>query len=123
MTNSSTAVPAVALSPDWLARIAQSLKIGADRHGVTDADAAHEEMVAFHGPAEREGTAQVPVELAGRLLAALSTTRDHVTRDDWRRMITEEAEHVARLLLDGYEETGQLSQMLTDTCLRATARA
>jgi hypothetical protein len=123
MTNTSTAVPAVALSPDWLARIAQSLKIGADHHGVTDADAAHEEMVAFHGPAERDGTAQVPVELAGRLLAALSATRDHVTRDDWRRMIAEEAEYVARLLLDGYEENGRLSQMLTDMCLRVTARA
>lgn len=116
-------MPAVALSPDWLARFAQSLKIGADHHGVSDADAAHEEMVAFHGPAERGGTAQVPVELAGRLLVALSATRDHVTRDDWRRMITEEAEHVARLLLDGYGETGQLSRMLTGTCLRVTARA
>lgn len=116
-------MPTVALSPEWLARIAQSLKIGADHHGVTDLDAAHEEMVAFHGPAEREGTAQVPIELAGRLLVALSTTRDRVTRDDWRRMITEEAEHVARLLMDGHGETGQLSQMLTDTCLQATARA
>ncbi|MEU3278669.1 hypothetical protein [Streptomyces antibioticus] len=116
-------MPAVALSPQWLARIAQSLKIGADHHGVPDADAAHEEMAAFHGPAEREGTAQVPVELAGRLLVALSTTRGHVTRDDWRRMITEEAEHVARLLLDGYGETGRLSQMLTGMCLRVTARS
>ncbi|MGW4995393.1 hypothetical protein ACWEQ3_48875 [Streptomyces mirabilis] len=123
MTNTSTAVPAVALSPQWLARIAQSLKIGADHHGVTDADVAHEEMVAFHGPAEREGTAQVPIELAGRLLLALSATRDRVTRDDWRRMMGAEAEHLAGLLLDGYEETGRLSQMLTDTCLRVTARA
>jgi hypothetical protein len=91
MTSDQTVEP----SSEWLARIAQSLKLGADRHGI----------------------AQVPVELAGRMLVALSTARDRVSPDDVRRMVAEEAEHVARLLLDAHGSDDNLCR----SCARGSA--
>ncbi|MFE7077725.1 hypothetical protein ACFU96_47405 [Streptomyces sp. NPDC057620] len=59
--------------------------------------------------------------MAGRVLVAFSRMRSHPGIFP-RQEVDDEAQHFAGLLLAVYDDAGQLTDMLGEQCLVATAR-
>jgi hypothetical protein len=109
----------VVLAFEQAERIDRLLEGGASV-GVPDAGGTRKLLSVCWGLAEPGDLVQVPMDVTGRVLAALSRMR-HYPGDLSRQEMEEETAFLACLLLAVCEDVGQLAAMLAGQCIQAAA--
>jgi hypothetical protein len=111
----------VVLAFEQAERIDRLLQGGASV-GVPDAGETRKLLSVYWGLAEPGDVVQVPMDVTGRVLAALSRMR-HYPGDLPRQEMEKETAFLACLLLAVSEDVGQLATMLASHCTQTAASA